>query len=356
MKLKENTKYDLITISSMGVRITPINSQPVHTSNLFQMESTSAETNVLNISASLGLQTLVLTKFVQNSPIAKFIQGELRKRNINYMGKEVLQDSPWGSRHQMNIADSGYGARGPRVYNDRAGEVGRAISAEDFDLEEIFVKGGCKILHLSGLVVALSEDTTKCCLEIAKKAKENGTMISFDINYRESFWKNREEELRESFQKIARISDILIGNEEDFQLGLGLKGPRGDQDIFKNERSFKKMIMNAKKEYPKVKIFATTLRKVVNANQHMWGAMMKTEKGWIYEKPREIQVYDRIGGGDGFVGGLLYGILKNWNEKKAIKFAWATGALATTLETDYATPIDEKQIWSIYQGNARVSR
>ena len=356
MKLKENAKYDLITISSMGVRITPVNSQPVHTSNLFQMESTSAETNVLNISASLGLHTLVLTKFVQNSPIANFIQGELRKRNIIYMGKEVLQDGPWGYRHQMNVADSGYGTRGPRVYNDRAGEVGRTISASDFDLEDIFVKKGCKILHISGLFLALSEDTTASCLEIAKKAKENGTMISFDINYRASFWKNREKELRESFKSIAKMADVLIGNEEDFQLGLGMKGPAGDKDISKKEKSFKKMILNAKKEYPNVKIFATTLRKVESANQHMWGAIMKTEKGWICEKPREIQVYDRIGGGDGFVGGLLYGILKNWETKKAMSFAWATGALATTLETDYATPTDEKQIWSIYHGNARIKR
>ena len=138
MKLKENAKYDIAAVSSMGVRITPEHRQPVHTSNLFKMQATSAESNVLNISASLGKNALVLTKFVSDNAIATYIKGELRKRNINYVGKDVPSGGPWGYRHQFNIADSGYGLRGPIVTNDRAGEVGRTISAEDFDLEKIF--------------------------------------------------------------------------------------------------------------------------------------------------------------------------------------------------------------------------
>ena len=119
--------YALITATSMGVRITPVNQQPVGIGNLYMMTSTSAESNVLNISASLGLKTLVLTRFVKDSPIAAFIKGDLRRRNIAYEGPEIEPDGPWGVRHQFNIADTGYGMRGPRVYNDRAGEVGRGI-------------------------------------------------------------------------------------------------------------------------------------------------------------------------------------------------------------------------------------
>ena len=121
MKLRENCRYDLATVSSMGVRITPFNRQPVQSSSLFEMQSTSAETNVLNISASLGLDTLVMTRFVQDSAIASFIKAELRKRNIGYTGPDIPQGGPWGYRHQFNIADSGYGLRGPVVQNDRAG-------------------------------------------------------------------------------------------------------------------------------------------------------------------------------------------------------------------------------------------
>lgn len=356
MILRSNSAVDLMTVSSMGVRITPIDRQPVHTSGMFQMQSTSAETNVLNISASLGLNAKVLTRFVKDSPVAQFIKAELRRRNIAYEGRDIPQGGPWGYRHQFNIADSGYGLRGPRVQNDRAGEVGLTLSAEDFDLDAIFSQG-VKILHLSGLVAALSASTTECCLKIARKAKEYGTLISFDLNYRASFWVDREEELRKAFKEIASLSDILIGNEEDYQLALGIKGPEaGGEGIEEKIEDFKAMINCVKEQYPNASVFATTLREVNSANSHEWGAIMLYEGQWYVESLREIPVLDRIGGGDGFVGGLLYGILREWAPEKWVKFGWATGALATTMLTDYATPVSEDQVWSIYEGNARVKR
>ena len=357
MNLLNSAKYSLATVSSMGVRITPADRQPVHVSRLYEMQSTSAETNVLNISASLGLNTLVLTRFVKGSAIAEFIKSELRRRGIDYRAAEVEQGDPWGYRHQFNIADSGFGGRGPRVLNDRAGEVGRTISPDDFDLVEIFENDGCKLLHLSGLIAALSPETTKSCLAIARKAKECGTRISFDLNYRASFWAGREEELRASFCEIASISDVLIGNEEDFQLALGIQGPEaGGKGISEKIEGFKEMIERVREAYPNVSVFATTLREVLNANQHNWGAILLADDQWYVEMPREIQVLDRIGGGDGFVGGMLYGILKGWEPEKWIQFGWATGALAATMLTDYASPADEEQVWSIYKGNARVKR
>ncbi|MBE6937508.1 MAG: sugar kinase [Ruminococcaceae bacterium] len=340
----------------MGVRITPANRQPVHVSTDFTMQATSAESNVLNISASLGLRTKVLTAFVAESPIALFIKGDLRRRNIEYEGRDVPQGGPWGYRHQFNIADSGFGTRGPRVHNDRAGEVGRTISAADFDLEKLFAKDGVKILHLSGLFAALSPETATFCRELARIAHANGTVISFDLNYRASFWKDREAELTETFAEIAGLADILIGNEEDFQLALKVPGPEsGGKDVGKTE-SFKAMILNVKKQYPGASVFATTLRQVLSANAHMWGAIMLDGEEWFNVEPREIGVLDRIGGGDGFVGGMLYGILRGWESEKCIQFGWASGALVTTLLTDYGEPADEDVIWSIYSGNARVKR
>lgn len=357
MELKQGCKYALLCPSSMGVRITPLERQPVHTSSLFQMQATSAETNVLSVPAALGLKTKALTKFVEGSPVAELIRRDLRMRGIDYEGVSVPQGGPWGYRHQFNIADSGFGVRGPRVWNDRAGEVGCSMSAADFDLEHIFGTDGAQIVHLSGLIAAMSPETGELCLEIARAARKYNTKVSFDLNYRDSFWKGREKELSDIFGEIASLSNILIGNEEDFQLCLGIKGPEaGGKDVFSKLAAFKEMTERVIESYPNASTYATTLRQVVNANEHLWGAIMYSEGKWFEEAPRKIPVLDRIGGGDGFVGGLLYSALKGWEPEKWIKFAWATGALAASMTTDYAHPADEAQVWSIYEGNARVMR
>ena len=341
----------------MGLRLTPESGQPVHSSDLFHLQATSAETNVASISSYLGLPVKVLTAFVEGNPFASFIKSNLRARGMDFEAKEVAQGGPWGYRHQINVADSGYGSRGPRVWNDRAGEVGRTLSAGDFDLERIFGREGVQLVHLSGLIAALSPETGRFCLDIARTAKKYGSLISFDLNYRASFWKGREEELGGIFSEICSLADILIGNEEDFQLCLGIKGPdAGGKDISGKIQGFKEMITRVKEQYPGAQVFATTLREVVNTNQHLWGAIMLAGDDWQVVQPREIHVLDRIGGGDGFVGGLLYAILKGWEPEKWIQFGWASGALATTFLTDYAQPADEAQIWSIWQGNARVQR
>ncbi|MBN1768172.1 MAG: sugar kinase [Prolixibacteraceae bacterium] len=357
MELKKNFKYSMVVPTSMGIRITPENGQPVYSTDSLKMYVTSAETNVASISSYLGLPVKVLTTFVKDSPIAQFIKSNLRSRNMDFEGPEVEQGNPWGYRHQINIADTGYGSRGPRVYNDRAGEVGRTLNVNDFDFDGIFGNEGVQIVHLSGLIGALSHETSKFCLELARAAKKYGTKISFDMNYRASFWKGREQELREMFTEIASVSDILIGNEEDFQLCLGIEGPEaGGKGIQNKIDGFKEMITRVKKAFPNASVFATTLREVISVNEHLWGAIMLADDQWQVIEPRKITILDRIGGGDGFVGGLLYGILKGWPSQKWVQFGWATGAMATTFLTDYAQPADEDMVWSIWSGNARVKR
>jgi len=190
---------------------------------------------------------------------------------MEFEGVEVPQGGPWGYRHQFNIADSGFGTRGPRVQNDRAGEVGRTLNVKDFDLDRIFGSEGVQIVHLSGLIAALSPDTSNFCLELARHAKKYGTLISFDLNYRASFWKGREQELRSIFSEIASVADILIGNEEDFQLCLGIEGPEaGGREITSGIDGFKEMIGRVKKRFPNASVFASTLRQVVSANEHLW--------------------------------------------------------------------------------------
>jgi len=357
MKFRDNYTYAIVTPTSMGVRITPFDRQPVNTSMLYEMQATSAETNVLNISAALGLRVKALTAFVKDSEIAAYIKGCLRMRGVEYEGPDVPQGGPWGYRHQFNIADSGKGMRGPRVLNDRAGEVGRTLKVDDFDLARLFDDEGAALLHISGLIAALSVETGEFCYRLAEKAKASGTLISFDLNHRASFWKGRELELRQLFTRLAGMTDILIGNEEDFQLALGIEGPQGHgAGLGGKIDSFKEMIGKVKRAYPNASVFANTLREVVSADEHMWGAMLLDGEEWHVVEPRSIPVHDRIGGGDSFVGGLLYGMLNGWPPEKWLQFGWASGAFVVTLSTDYGQPLDEEQIWSIYEGNARVKR
>ncbi len=350
-------KYAIVAPTSMGVRITPENRQPVGMGGLFRMQATSAESNVLSISAGLGLPVKALTAFVEGSPVAQFIKGDLRRRGIDFEAKEVPQGGPWGYRHQFNIADSGYGLRAPRVANDRAGEVGRTLSAADFDLSRIFGEEGADVLHLSGLIAALSPTTGELCLQLARAAKRYGAKVCFDLNYRASFWKGREEELSKLFGEIASLTDILVGNEEDFQLCLGVRGPEtGGRDLAEKIGGFQKMVECVKRAYPNAHTFATTLRQVVSANEHLWGAVALFGEEWTVIEPRPIPVLDRIGGGDGFVGGLLYAMEKGYSPADCVRFGWACGAFVTTLLDDFGLPADEKQIWDIWAGNARVQR
>jgi 2-dehydro-3-deoxygluconokinase len=341
----------------MGVRLQPLGARTVSAGGLYSLQATSAETNVLSVPASLGLPALALTCFVEGSPIAAFIKGDLRRRGIAYRGPELPQGGPWGLRHQFNIADSGFGVRGPVVHNDRAGEVGLRLRVEDFDLKTLFEQEGVAMLHISGLIAALSPSTGAFCLSLASAAKAAGTMVSFDINYRASFWKGREAELRDVFTKIATLSDILCGNEEDFQLALGVEGPEsGGRDLATRVSGFREMILRLRGLCPRAVVFATTLRQVLSASSHLWGSILFADGDFSIIEPREIDVLDRIGGGDGFVGGLLYGLLNGRDLQTCNSLAWACGAMAVTVDTDYARPESEMQLYNIYKGNARVVR
>lgn len=353
--MNKTCKYALLVPTSMGVRLTPQGGQPAHMGGSFSLQATSAETNAASIVSSLGMPVKVLTAFVKGHPFASFIKANLLSRGMTPEGPDLEQGGPWGYRHQINIADSGCGSRGPRVWNDRAGEVGRTLKAEDFDLKRIFESEGVRRVHLSGLIAAIAPEF---CLDLVMAAVRGGSAVSFDLNYRASFWKGHEAEYRKVFAQIASASDVLIGNEEDFQLCLGIEGPEaGGEDLQAKAEQFTRMIGRMRDSYPGAKLIATTLREVKDANTHLWGAIVDdVAEGTVVIPPREIHVLDRIGGGDGFTGGLLYGLLKGWSIEKCAQFGWASGALATTLLTDYALPADEDQVWSIWNGNARVKR
>ena len=224
LTLRQDARTALLVPTSMGVRLTPLNGQPFHCGDTFRMQVTSAESNVASVASYLGLPVKVLTAFVKGSPISRMIRENLASRNMSVEGKEVEQGSPWGYRHQFNLADSGFGGRGPRVQNDRAGEVGRTITAADFDLDRIFDHEGVQIMHLSGLFAALSPETSQCCLDLARKAKASGCRISFDLNHRASFWKGREEELRRPSPRSRRSRTSSSATRRTTSLS-GIQGP-----------------------------------------------------------------------------------------------------------------------------------
>ncbi|MCX7985540.1 MAG: sugar kinase [Bacteroidales bacterium] len=356
MKFRENCRYALLVPTSMGVRLTPVDRQPVYCSDRFFMQATSAETNTASVLSYLGLKVKVLTRFVKDSPIAQFIRYNLQSRGFDIDAPEVMQEGPWGYRHQFNIADMGFGPRGPRVYNDRAGEVGATLNASDYNLKQIFENEGVKILHLSGLIAAISDQTAAFCLEIIEIARKNGTLISFDMNYRPSFWYNREAELHHTFVRIVEQTNFLFAGTDDFVKCLHVNLPAIENNITERIRIYKHAVEKLRESYPQVNIFATSLRETLSANNHLWGALMFDQTNWFEIDPRSIEVLDRIGGGDAFVGGILYGLIRGWEHEKALQFGWACGAMAVTLTTDYLQPLNEEQIWNLWAGNARVIR
>lgn len=356
MFFSSDCRYALLVPTSMGVRLTPVDRQPVHCSDRYVMQATSAETNTASVLAYLGMPVKVLTRLVEDSPIAEFIKYNLRSRGFDVEAREVPQGGPWGFRHQFNIADMGFGPRAPRVHNDRAGEVGATLCTTDFDLVRIFEKEGVQLLHLSGLIAAISPQTAKFCLSLIEIAQKNGTRISFDMNYRPSFWQNRESELQQVFQHIAGHSDFLFAGTDDLVKCLGEQIPPCDDDMQSRCNQYKDAITHIRQHYPEVKIFATSLRETISANKHLWGALLFDGTHWHEVPARPIDVLDRIGGGDAFAGGILYGLLKGWEMDKTLRFGWACGAIAVTVVTDYIQPLNEDQIWSIWAGNARVVR
>ena len=358
LKIREKYKYAVVSPTSMGVRMTPENRQPVQTSCNYFMQATSAETNVLNIPSALGMNTLALTAFVKGSPIAAFIKNQLSARHISWLGPEIDQGGPWGYRHQFNIADTGFGARGPVVANDRAGEVGRILEASFYDLEEIFAHEGAAVLHISGLIAALSPKTSALCEELARCAKQHGTAVCFDMNYRASFWAGREAELRKTFESLADTADILVGADlaaYDYDLKRLESGPTGETVEARME-FFEQLLDRIKLRCPNASVSVMSYREVINANRHVFGSIMDMNGARYTAWPREIEVLDRIGGGDAFLGGLIYALLKGYPAEKCLSLAWAAGALAVTEIYDYANPTGEEQLMSIWSGNAKVRR
>ena len=355
LAIKEEGALDLVSLGALNHRVDP-GVIPFSKARKWSVHPSGGEYNVAaNLANCFRLRTGIVSAMVKY-PIGDLIAERVQLMGIKPFYKYFEHNGVNGPNMATIYSDRGFGVRAPVVFYNRSNEAGAQLKPGDFDWDTIFSEG-VRWFHSGGIFAALSETTGEVIIEGMKAAKANGAVTSFDLNYRATFWKNREQVLHDLFSEIASLSDILVGNEEDFQLCLGIEGPEaGGDDLANKIDRFKGMIERVKQAFPNAGVFATTLRQVVSTNCHLWGAIMAVGDQWHVVEPREITVLDRIGGGDGFVGGLIYAILKGWDPEKWIQFGWASGALATTLYTDYAQPADEEQIWSIWHGNARVQR
>ncbi|MGO9262083.1 MAG: PfkB family carbohydrate kinase [Bryobacteraceae bacterium] len=309
-----------------------------------------------NLSDCFGLQTAIVSAMV-DYPIGDLIAERVRAMGVKPFYKHFKHDGVRGPNMATVYSDRGLGVRPPVVFYNRSNEAAGELKTGDFDWQAIFA-GGVRWFHSGGIFAALSPTTADVIVEATQAAKAAGAVISFDLNYRAKLWNisGGEERAVAVLDRIVRNVDVLVGNEEDLQKGLGIPG----QDVTAKSKldpsAFFGMIGQVVKKHPQVKVVATTLREVHSTNRHSWSAVAWID-GQTYSAPTaELDVHDRVGGGDGFASGFFYGLLTGAPPEEAVRLGWAHGALLTTFpgDTTMAT-LDQVRAFA-KGGSARIQR
>src|SRR3954451_6787173 len=309
-----------------------------------------------NLADCFRMNTGVASAIV-DYPIGDLIAERVKAMGVKPFYKRFKHNGVNGPNMATVYSDRGLGVRAPVVFYNRSNEAGALLKPGDFDWNAIF-GGGVRWFHSGGIFAALSETTGELIIEAMKAAKAAGAITSFDLNYRAKLW-NIWGGADKAVSVIARIVenvDVLVGNEEDLQLGLGIPGPEVHSKSKLDPTTFFGMIDNVVAKYPKVKAVATTLREVHSTNHHSWSAVAWID-GKTYTAPAtELSVHDRVGGGDGFAAGFFYGMLAGEEPEDAVRLGWAHGALLTTFPGD-TTMATLDQVKSLAQGgSARIQR
>jgi 2-dehydro-3-deoxygluconokinase len=290
-------------------------------------------------------------------PIGDLIAERVRAMGVRPFYKHFQHDGVTGPNMATVYSDRGFGVRAPVVFYNRANEAAALLKPGDFDWKAIFA-GGVRWVHSGGIFAALSPTTAELAAEMMKAAHEAGAITSFDLNFREKLWKIHGGDTRavETIARIVENVDVLVGNEEDLQKGLGIPGPEVHAKSKLDSSVFFAMMDNVVKKLPRAKIVATTLREVHTTNRHSWSAVAWVN-GKTYSAPTaELDVYDRVGGGDGFAAGFIYGLLSGENPEQAVKLGWAHGALLTTFPGDTTmASLDQVRAFAA-GGSARIQR
>jgi len=309
-----------------------------------------------NLADGFGMRTGIATAMV-DYPIGDLIAERVRAMGVKPFYKRFKHNGVTGPNMATVYSDRGQGVRAPVVFYNRANEAAAQLKPGDFDWETIF-EGGVRWFHSGGIFASLSETTGEVILEGMKAARAAGAVISFDLNYRAKLWNlwGGEERAQSMVKRIVENVDLLVGNEEDLQLGLGIPGPEVAVKSKLDPGAFFGMIDRVIERFPRIKIVATTLREVQSTNRHRWGAVAWINGGTYVSPICELDVYDRVGGGDGFASGLFYGLLAGEPEQEALNLGWAHGALLTTFPGDTTMATVEQVSAFAKGGSARIQR
>jgi 2-dehydro-3-deoxygluconokinase len=309
-----------------------------------------------NLADCFGLKTGIATAMV-DYPIGDLIAERVRAMGVRPFYKRFKHNGVNGPNMATVYSDRGFGVRPPVVFYNRSNEAAALLRPGDFDWKAIFAEG-VRWFHSGGIFASLSETTGEVIIEAMQAAKASGAVTSFDLNYRAKLWGiwGGQEKAVSVIDRIVRHVDVLVGNEEDLQLGLGIPGPEVTAKSKLDPSVFVAMIGDVVKKYPNVKIVATTLREVHSTNHHSWSAVAWIN-GETYQAPTaELPIYDRVGGGDGFASGLFYGLLTGEEPLEAVKLGWAHGALLTTFPGDTTMATVEHVRAFARGGSARIQR
>ncbi len=361
LRPEQDCKYDLVSLGEVMLRFDPGENR-VHTTRSFNVSEGGGEYNVARgLKRCFKKKTAIVSAFVRN-PVGDLLEDLLYQSGVDMNYIKWVEDDGIGreSRNGLNFVERGYGVRAAVGCSDRGNTAISQLKVGDIDWEKIFGEDGVRWFHTGGIFAGLSESTAEVVLEAVKVAKKYGTVISYDLNYRPSLWKafGGQTKAREVNRGIAPYIDVMIGNEEDFTACLGFKVEGLDDHISKiDSNNFKKMISTAVTEFPNFKAVATTLRNAKTASKNDWGAVMYHEGEFFDANLREdLEIYDRVGGGDSFASGLIYGFLEDKPSRDIINYGAAHGALAMTTPGDTTTS-NLREVEKVMQGvGARVDR
>jgi 2-dehydro-3-deoxygluconokinase len=356
LDIRPEGALDFLSLGALVHRIDP-GHIPFRKATRCCVHVSGGEFNVAaNLADCFRMRTGIASAMV-DYPIGALVAERVKAMGVIPFYKQFEHNGVNGPNIAAVYSDRGLGVRAPVVFYNRCNEAAAQLKPGDFDWKTIF-EGGIRWFHSGGIFAALSPTTSEVMIEGMKAAKAAGAIVSLDLNYRAKLWKicGGESRAQETINRIVENVDVLVGNEEDLQKGLGIAGPDVTAKSKLDTSAFFGMIDNVTKRHPQVKVVATTLREVHTTNRHSWGAV-----AWIngesYTAPTcELDVYDRVGGGDGFAAGLFYGLLSGEAPEEAVKLGWAHGALLTTFPGDTTMATLEEVRAFAKGGSARIQR
>jgi 2-dehydro-3-deoxygluconokinase len=361
IKSKDKCRWDLVSLGEVMLRLDPGDVR-IHTARTFRAWEGGGEYNVARgLKRCFGLETAVVTALADN-PVGRLVQDLIYQGGVDQSHVRWVEYDGVGRavRNGLNFTERGFGVRAALGCSDRGHTAVSQLTAGEVDWEPLFAKEGCRWFHTGGIFAALSETTPEVALEAMQAAKRNGAVVSYDLNYRDSLWKGvgGPARAREVNRTLAPLVDVMLGNEEDFTAALGFEVEGLDQHHSKIEvGSFRRMIERAVEEFPNFKVVATTLRNAKTATINDWGAVCYSE-GDFYQAPlrENLEIFDRVGGGDSFASGLIYGLMTGRGPQWAVECGAAHGALAMTTpgDTTMATLAEVERVMK--GGAARVAR